>query len=95
MTLPLMSSGLNHIDSHELARLANLWRLQALSGQQEACEIAKAFMLEQHKRLQEPKVISSIDAVNALKILSWQKICQSIFRLKKIDQHVSVSKRSS
>lgn len=83
MTLPLMSSGLNHIDSHELARLANLWRLQALSGQQEACEIAKAFMLEQHKRLQESQIISPVNASNALKILSWKKICQSIFRFKK------------
>ena len=83
MTLPLMSSGLSHIDSHELARLATLWRLQALSGQQEACEIARAFMLEQRKRLQEPPVSFSIGAANALKVFSWRKLYQSIFRSNK------------
>ncbi len=55
MNAPLTSSGLDHIDNFELARLINLWRAQASSGQEEANEIARAFILEQQRRLRNDK----------------------------------------
>lgn len=59
MTMPLMFTSLNHIDNHELARLVDLWRSQALSGQSEASEIARMFIVEQRNRIQAGFVIRS------------------------------------
>ncbi|RZI54484.1 MAG: hypothetical protein EOP12_02605 [Pseudomonas sp.] len=48
-----LSAALDHIDNQELARLAGLWREQALSGHVEARNIASSFAAEQRRRLEE------------------------------------------
>lgn len=48
-----LSVSLDHIDSQELARLAELWRTQALSNHIEARSIASSFAAEQRRRLEK------------------------------------------
>lgn len=53
MNMPQSSVSLAHIDNQELARLAGLWRAQALSGQIEARSIAHSFAAEQKRRSEQ------------------------------------------
>jgi hypothetical protein len=72
MTTPLAFTSLAHIDSHELSRLVNLWRLQALSGQDESHEIARLFTLEQRNRIQVKSAVQTASR-KTRKSDSWWK----------------------
>lgn len=76
--IPLCKS-LDHIDNHELARLAMLWKAQASSGQIEALGIAQALAFEQRRRLNSDIPQQRIFSEDANHLRWWQRWRSIIF----------------